>query len=186
MTTSNPMIEGRQTDSARRRQRVIKAINEASTHGTEVSVSAIARAAGVDRTFLYRHPDLLGQVHTAQAGPAADGTGPAVSRASLHADLANAHGQITRQAAHIRQLEKKLSDLLGEQAWRESGLGAPADVDQLQRRITMLEQQVVDLTDQLEERDQELSATRQANRELMTNLNSKPSASSRTRLTRGQ
>lgn len=26
--------------------------------GTEMSVSAIARAAGADRTFLYRHDDL--------------------------------------------------------------------------------------------------------------------------------
>lgn len=171
MTTSNPMIDGRRTDSARRRQRVIKAINEASTRGTEINVSAIARAAGVDRTFLYRHPDLLSQVHAAQAAPAADGTGPAVSRASLHADLANAHGQITRQAARIRQLEKKLSDLLGERAWRESGLGAPADIDQLQRHITDLEQQIVDLAGLLEGRDQELEAARAANRELITNLN---------------
>jgi septal ring factor EnvC (AmiA/AmiB activator) len=158
MTSSNPMIEGRRADSARRRQRVIKAINTASTSGEEVSVSAIARAAGVDRTFLYRHADLLGQVHAAQASPAvADGGGPAVSRASLQADLANAHGQITRQAVHVRQLEKKLSELLGEHAWRESGLGAPTDIDQLQRRITDLEQQVVDLRGQLNERDQELA-----------------------------
>lgn len=94
-----------------------------------------------------------------------------VSRASLQADLANSHGQVTRQAAQIRQLESKLSELLGEQAWRDSGLGAPADIDQLQRRITDLEQQVVDLKSQLEERDQELDAARAANRELITNLN---------------
>jgi chaperonin cofactor prefoldin len=172
MTSSNPMIDGRRADSARRRQRVIKAINTASISGGEVSVSAIARAAGVDRTFLYRHADLLGQVHAAQASPAAaDGGGPAVSRASLQADLANAQGQLTRQAARIRQLENKLSELLGENAWRESGLGAPTDIDQLQRRITDLEQQVVDLQGQLEERDQELEAARTANRDLITNLN---------------
>jgi transposase-like protein len=166
------MIEGRRTDSARRRQRVIKAINTANTSGAEISVSAIARAAGVDRTFLYRHADLLGQVHAAQANPeAAQGNGPMVSRASLQTDLANAHGQISRQAARTRQLENKLSELLGEQAWRESGLGAPADIDELQRRITELEQQVVDLRGQVEERDQELDAARTANRELIANLN---------------
>lgn len=172
MTSSNPMIDGRRADSARRRQRVLRAINTASTNGTEISVSAIARAAGVDRTFLYRHADLLGQVHAAQASPAAaEGGGLVVSRASLQADLANAHGQLTRQAAHVRQLEKKLSELLGEQAWRESGLGAPTDIDQLQRRITEIEQQVVVLKGQLEERDQELEAARTANRELTANLN---------------
>ena len=81
-------------------------------------MSAIARAAGVDRTFLYRHADLLGQVHATQANPAAaQGDGPTVSRASLQADLANAQGQATRQAARIRQLETKLS-----QTTRRAGL----------------------------------------------------------------
>jgi transposase-like protein len=172
MTTSNPMIEGRRADSARRRQRVIKAINTASANGAEINVSAIARAAGVDRTFLYRHTDLLSQLHAAQASPAAaDNGGPAVSRASLQTDLANAQGQISRQAAHVRQLEKKLSELMGEQVWRESGLGAPTDIDQLQRRITDLEQTVVNLQAQLDERNQELDAARAANRELIANLN---------------
>ena len=36
--------------------------------------------------------------------------------------------------------------MLGEQAWRESGLGTPEDIDKLKRRITELEQTVVDLT----------------------------------------
>ncbi|MGC4814825.1 DUF6262 family protein [Micromonospora sp. DT228] len=174
--SSNPMIEGRRADSARRRQRVIKAINEASARGDEISVSAIARAAGVDRTFLYRHDDLLGQVHATQVNPTAangdgDGDGPMVSRASLLADLANAQGQIARQSARVRQLEQKPSELLGEQVWRETGLGAPVDVDQLQRRITQLEQQVVELKNQTEERDQELEAARAANRQLLANLN---------------
>ena len=117
---TNSMIKGRQADSARRRQRVIKAITAASTAGGEISVSAIARAAGVDRTFPYRHPDLLQLIHAAQTEPpAATGGGPLVSRASLQADLANAHARLTRQAAHTRQLERKLSEVLGEQAWHE-------------------------------------------------------------------
>ncbi|MFD1145637.1 hypothetical protein [Saccharothrix hoggarensis] len=63
---SNTMIDGRRADSARRRQRVIKAVNDATKSGAEISVSAIARAARVDRTLIYRHPDLLALVHTAQ------------------------------------------------------------------------------------------------------------------------
>jgi hypothetical protein len=172
VTSDNSMVEGRRADSARRRQRVIKALNAASAEGAEMSVSAIARAAGVDRTFLYRHPDLLALIHTAQASPmAANGSGPMVSRASLQADLANAQARLSRQAAHVKQLERKLSEVLGEQAWRESGLGAPTDIDQLQRRVTDLEQQVVELCGQLDERDQELDAARGANRELIATLN---------------
>jgi chromosome segregation ATPase len=170
-----PMTRGRRADSARRRQRVIKAINEADGNGAEMSVSAVARAAGVDRTFLYRHADLLAQVHLAQERTAAaENGGPAASRASLQADLANAQGQIARQAARTRQLEAKLSQMLGEQAWRESGLGAPEDIDKLKRRITELEQEVVEVTRRHEERGEELDAARAANRELIAQLNTAP------------
>ena len=166
----NPMIQGRQADSARRRQRVIKALNAAHNDGGELSVAAIARAARVDRSFLYRHPDLLGQIHTAQSAPAT-ASSAAVTTASLKADLANAQARIARLVGHNKQLERKLSELLGEQAWQESGLGAPTDIDQLQRQITRLEQQVVELAGQLTERDQELDAARAANRELFANMN---------------
>jgi hypothetical protein len=175
MTSASPsaaaMADGRHADSARRRQRVIAAINRAVTDGTEISVSAIARAAAVDRTFLYRHRDLLGKIHATQAGPPAGGAGPAVTRASLQADLLAAHERAVRFNARIRQLEKRLSETLGDQAWHESGLGAPADIDTLNHKITDLEQQVADLRLQLEERDEELAAARAANRELMAQLN---------------
>jgi hypothetical protein len=161
---------GRRADSARRRERVIAAINRAATDGTEISVSAIARAAAVDRTFLYRHRDLLGQIHATQAGPPA-GTGPAVTRASLQADLLAAHQRALRLTARIRQLETRLSEVLGDQAWHESGLGAPADIDALNHKIANLDQHVTGLQLQLEERDSELAAARAANRELMARLN---------------
>jgi hypothetical protein len=70
-------------------------------------------------------------------------------------------------ATRVQQLEKRLSEALGEHAWRQSGLGAPDDIDALKQRIVTLEQQVVDLRLQREERDDELAA----NRELMTRLN---------------
>jgi hypothetical protein len=121
------MTKGRQADSARRRQRVIAVLGKAATDGSEISVSAIARAAAVDRTFLYRHRDLLAKIHALEATPppAADGTSPAVTRASLQADLLAAHERAIRLNARIQQLENRLSQALGEQAWRESGLGAP-------------------------------------------------------------
>ncbi|GLP83117.1 DUF6262 family protein [Mycobacterium antarcticum] len=167
----NPMTEGRRADSARRSQRVIKAITTSRTNGEEISVSAIARSAGVDRSFLYRHPELLAQIHTAQVAPGAGDAGSQVSRESLKADLANAQQRIARLNAHNRQLERKLSEMLGEQAWKESGLGAPADIDQLQLRITQLEQTNVELGGQLEERNSEIEAARAANRELISTIN---------------
>lgn len=143
---ATPMVEGRRADSARRRQRVIKALNDANTAGEEISVSAIARKAGVDRTFFYRHRDLLAQLHALEAQPAtASGVGPAVSRASLQADLTNCQARCAHMDARVRQLEKKLSEVLGQQAWRESGFGAPDDVEHLKQQIITIEQQVIDL-----------------------------------------
>jgi len=170
------MRAGRQADSARRRQRVITAINQATSNGTEISVSGIARAAAVDRTFLYRHRDLLEQIHALEAVPpaASEASGPAVTRASLQADLLAAHERAARLNRRVRQLEQRLSEALGEQAWRESGLGAPPDTDTLSGKISQLEQQAADLRIQLSERDDELAAARAVNRELMTRINHGP------------
>ena len=86
------MRKGRQADSARRRQRVIATLNRAAADGTEITVAGIARAASVDRAFLYRHRDLLEKIHALEAAPPAAGTaGPAVTCASLQADLLAAH-----------------------------------------------------------------------------------------------
>ena len=166
------MRDGRQADSMRRRQRVLTALDRALADGAEVGVSAVARAAGVDRSFLYRHRDLLEKIHAAEAAPppAGETAGPAVTRASLQADLLAAHERAVRLNARVRQLEQRLSGLLGEQAWQQSGLGAPADIDTLNTTITQLEQQAADLRIQLSERDDELAAAR----ELMTRINHNP------------
>jgi hypothetical protein len=170
MTT--PMINGRRADTARRRQRVLTTLDNAIVTGSEISISAIARAAGVHRTFFYRHPDLIELVHTAETNPrGGTNTTATVSKASLLADLANAKGRAARQDARIHQLERKLTELLGEQAWAESGLDAHDDVEQLKRRITTLEEHLADRTAELDERTQDLEAARASNRELMTRLN---------------
>ncbi|GGX46277.1 hypothetical protein [Streptomyces noursei] len=53
-------------------------------------------------------------------------------------------------------LEARLSEVLGEQVWRESGIRGPDDTEQLQVRITTLEQQDVDLELKIQERDEDL------------------------------
>src|SRR5579875_2065781 len=67
-----------------------------------------------------------------------------------------AQERTVRQAARISQLQRKLSEMLGQPAWRESGLGAPADIDALNQKITHLEQHVTDLRLQLELADDDL------------------------------
>jgi len=154
------MFQGHQADSARRKQPVIKELNAAREAGRDLSLSAIARAAGVDRTFLYRHPDLLTQLHAAQAAPNAERRGRSASDNGVAESRPPERSGPHRPAC--KRLERKLSELLGESAWRESGLGAPADIDHLQRQVTTLEQQVFGLRAEIEERDQELKAGRAA------------------------
>jgi len=167
------VLRGRQADSARRRARVIQAISAAAAAGQEISPASIARTSGVDRTFLYRHRDLLEQVHVIQASaPALTGTGPAPSNASLRADLLNAQQRAARLSARVHQLEDRLSSLLGDQAWRESGLGAPAGIDTLEQHNHALEQQIIDL------------ASSSANATRTSPLRAPPTASSWPRSTR--
>jgi hypothetical protein len=52
---------GRRADTARRRERLLTALSKAITSGQETSVGAIAQAAAVDRTFLYRHRGPAGE-----------------------------------------------------------------------------------------------------------------------------
>jgi len=168
------MAAGRRADPPRRRQRGRKAVGAAPPAGGGVSGSAVARRAGVDRTFLYRHRDLLGQVHAREAQPPAQpGGGPVATWASLQADLLAAHERSARLAARIRQLENRLSGLLGEQAWRESGLGQPDDISQLRQQVTLLTGKNQELRAGVAERDQDLAAARAANRELMARLNTR-------------
>ena len=81
----------------------------------------------------------------AEPPTASERAGPAVTRASLQADLLAARERAARLHSRVQHLERRLSDALGEHAWRESGLGAPADIDALHQKITHLEQQVIDL-----------------------------------------
>ena len=72
-----------------------------------------------------------------------------------------------------QSIQRCLSDLLGEQAWRESGLGHPDDIGQLKQQVTQLTEDNRRLRDSLAECDQHLAAARAANRELMACLNNR-------------
>jgi hypothetical protein len=151
-----------------------RAQGPSTTHRTQAkrSASVVSTAEpGVDRTFLYRHRDLLEQLHAAEAQPATAAAGPTVSRASLQTDPLNAQQRTTRLAASIQQLESACPKHSASKPGASPGLGTPDDVEQLKQHIITLEQQAADLRLQLDERDQELQAARAANRELMTQLN---------------
>ncbi|WP_158754741.1 hypothetical protein [Streptomyces sp. NRRL F-2580] len=68
-------------------------------------------------------------------------------------------------------LEQRLSQVMGEQTWRDSGLGAPDGIDRLQQRVVQLEQERGDLKLKLDEAVEDLDAARSANRDLTRALN---------------
>lgn len=144
--------------------------------GSEITISSVAARARVHRSFIHRHPDLHAAVLTAasQALTTPSPASTAISHRSVLAENANLHAQNRRQAQHIRDLEDRLSDLLGQQAFDRSGLGAPSNTAALQAEIDRHRQTVFDLTRALEERDEELAAARETNRRLMAELNRIP------------
>lgn len=177
MTARSPqtLIATRRRDSTRRRQRVLDALGQLAAAGCEITVSAVARAAKVDRSFLYRHHDLRALIHArAAAAPGTSAASTATTRQSLLADLANLHEQNQRLRRQNLSLTTRLSEVTGAEVFRVSGIGSPGETGQLRSRIAELEQHNLDLREQLQERAGELDAARAANRDLMAMANRRP------------
>ena len=83
-----------------------------------------------------QHPDLLEKIHALQADPLTIGA-PARGYPSLTTGR-SAHCPRTRRSARAASSSWKSScpEALGEQTWRESGLGAPTDIDALTGTLT--------------------------------------------------
>lgn len=172
--SAQSLTAARRRDSTRRRQRVLNALDQLSASGQEISVSAVARAAGVDRSFLYRHHDLRARIHARAAIPGTSPASTTASRQSLLADLANLKEHNQRLRRQNTSLTTRLSEVLGEEAFHASGIGRADDAGQLRAHVDELEQQLLDLRQELEERTDELDAARAANRDLMTLANRIP------------
>jgi hypothetical protein len=84
------LARARAADSDRRRTRVPKVLDKLAADGEEITVSSVARAAGVHHSLIHRHGDLHAAV-LARAGEPPPGAtaGTQVSRQSLPADIAN-------------------------------------------------------------------------------------------------
>jgi hypothetical protein len=165
------LAAARAADSARRHQRVLDALTAATCDGASITVSSIARRAGVHRSFIHRHPDLHAALTAAQQHLRSPETATKVSDGSLRADMVNLQAHNRRLVHHIAGLEARLSEALGTQVYQASGIGAPDDTAQLHHHVDELTQRLLDVQQQLDESTDELAAARAANRELMAQLN---------------
>jgi Family of unknown function (DUF6262) len=172
----SPLTQARHKDVARRRLRVHHALADMKAKAEEITISGVAAKAKVHRSFIHRHPDLRAAVLEA-ADPATTSPNSAsttVSRTSLLADNADLRERNRRLSQHVRDLEDRLGEILGIQAFERSGLGAPAGTRHLETEIDKQRQEILDLRRVLEERDEELAGAREAHRRLMAELNRTP------------
>ena len=172
-TSETPLARARRRDADRRRQRVHQALADMRTDGSDITVSAVAARARVHRSLIHRHPDLHAAVLKAAAERVTDSSpsATAISHKSALAENANLHEQNRRLARQVSDLEHRLSELLGQQAFDRTGLGAPTSTAALQAELEAERQAVADLHRALDERDDELAAARETNRRLMNQIN---------------
>ena len=134
--------------------------------GSDITVAATAACAGVHRSFIHRHTDLHATVRktAAEAIDRPSSVSTAISHRSALAEIVNLAETNRRFAHRIHELEERLSELLGQQAFERSGLSVPATTAGLQTELEHHKQLVIELRARLDEREEELAAAREANR----------------------
>lgn len=114
-----PLAAFQATRSAQRRSAVVAALRKLDRSSQPVTVAGVAALAGVDRSYVYDHPDLLEEIRKRRCLAPQLTPRPAADRAtttSLQARLASAHEEIRRLKAENRALRARLATVLGE-AW---------------------------------------------------------------------
>ena len=170
-TGASPLTIARRRDVQARRIRVSEAVEAMRKEGCEITISSVAERARVHRSFIHRHLDLRADVYAAADQPSAVATATSTTRQSLEADNLNLRATVRRQTQHIADLEARLSELLGEQAYSRTGLGAPRNHAALEERNHELQNEIQELQAKLQDLAEELGAAREANRQLMGQLN---------------
>lgn len=170
-TGPNPLTAARRRDVNARRDRVAQALNAMRTEGSEITISSVGARARVHRSFIHRHLDLRADVYAAADQPSAAAAATTTRRQSLETDNLNLRGTVHRQSQHIADLQARLSELLGEQACSRTGLGAPRNHAALEEQNQTLQNAIQELQAKLQDQEEELGAAREANRQLMGQLN---------------
>lgn len=170
MTTGQPhprtaaAIQARRQDTEQKLHRVREAITALRHHNTSITSAAVARRAGVSRTFLYENTDariLVTDAITHVTGKRAcdhaeqDAQWEASWRErALNAEdaLNTAHKEIRTQRARIGELMGNIRDL--EQQW------SAEDIQRINTENTTLKQRVRQLTQDNRTLDERLQAAR--------------------------
>ena len=176
-------IAARQLTRDRNRERIAWAIAELRSSGHQISKSAVAKLAKVSRGTVYSHPDLLGEIETAQtqhrATPASDAPkrgGQAEARKT-----SETQALLNQIRAENKQLRQRVTaaERAAHQAMGTAGsLADPDDLAQawaenarLAAQLANTAEHIRELRQQLSETQEELVAAKQLNIEYFQALN---------------
>jgi len=157
-------LTARRVNSQQRVQRVQHTIERMRREHTPVTVAAVARRAGVSRTFLYTNPDARAALAAATADAEHRKRSVAITEheqiqtswreRALNAEhaLTTAHAEILNQRTRIGELLGQIRDLQAE--WTDEAIG------RITTENTTLKQRVRQLTQDNRTLEERLSAAR--------------------------
>ena len=131
----------------------------------------------MSRRFVYDHPELRAAIDLKAAEAIARFSGQLttaaqVTGASLRADVENTKAENQRLRERVRVLEARFSGALGQEVAGElAGKGIRVTDVMLRDEMAGLQAKIDELTGELARRDDDLDGARQANRDLMAELN---------------
>jgi Family of unknown function (DUF6262) len=154
-------IEARRRATGRKLQQVRDAITELRRRKMAVTYPAVARRAGVSRTFLYENTEaraLIGEAATKAAGQRAQARAEAGAQeeASWRERALNAEAALTTAHAEIRAQRDRIAVLMGqirdlEHQWpKEAAQRIATENTTLKQRVRQLTQDNRTLEDRLE------------------------------------
>ncbi|MGC8628311.1 MAG: DUF6262 family protein [Acidimicrobiales bacterium] len=194
---SAALRRARRQDSRAKRQRAAEALSAMEEEGTRISFAAVARRAGVSVSLLYADLTLSSAIATTrdrqrQAGSERAWRLPArslVTEQSLRTELANAKERARRLAEELALLRKRLSQQFGAATDIARGEALSPLLDQLEQRNAELEADnhrqrecLSQLESDVRDLNENLDAARAVNRELMGELNRRPSGNEASRV----
>lgn len=116
-TQPTALAEFQRQRTANHRDAVLKAIRHLGASCEAINVSVVAARAGVDRSYIYDHPDLLDEIRQRRESDSRPVTRRPLqergSQASLQARLATAHAELARLRAENHELRRRFEDTLG-------------------------------------------------------------------------
>lgn len=160
--------QARASQSARKRQDVLDALQAMADNGIRATFDLVARRAGVSRQFLYSDPGLRDAVEQARSKPPPRPLrGVAGDADGLRTDLLLAREEIKRLQSENARLKNKLVQHVAS-----SQLDSDDEkVRDLTARNAELAREASSLRRQLAAAHDDLAAARDTNRDLMSELN---------------